>query len=135
MTEPTSETVAPETIQTESDTFPRSYVEELRAEAAEHRTKAREALDEVGPLREALRVAYLKQGTAGVLHDHADLPWSDEFNDPETGLPDVATIKAAAGALAADKPHLARVRGDAGQGFRGDASDAVDLAHLLRAGA
>jgi hypothetical protein len=42
-------------------------------------------------------------------------------------------VAAAAEALAAGKPTLARVGGDAGQGFRGEASDAgaFDLAGCL----
>jgi hypothetical protein len=109
------------------DTFPRAYVEQLRAENAARRKEA----EQVTPLREALQVAYLRQGCDGILHD--PISWSDDFNDDD-GLPDLDKIKAAAEALAAEKPHLARVRGDAGQGFRGDDSDAVDLAELLRAG-
>lgn len=39
-------------------------------------------------------------------------------------------------AIRADsKPHLGRVRGDAGQGYRGEQSDTVDLAGMLRIGA
>jgi hypothetical protein len=113
----------------EPDTFPRSYVEELRAEAAEHRLRAKEA----DRLRDALRTAVLARACDGILHD--PLPWSDDF-DGEDGLPDPEKVREAAEGLAAEKPHLARVRGDAGQGFRGDESDAVvDLAELLRNGA
>jgi hypothetical protein len=126
MTEPIPEPVEPEN---EPDTFPRSYVEELRAENAARRKDA----DQVGPLREALQDAYLRQACEGVLHD--PISWSEEFNNPETGMPDPEKIRAAAEALAEEKPHLARVRGDAGQGFRGSESDSVDLAGILRAGA
>lgn len=110
----------------DADVFSREYVETLRKENAARRT-------EVEPLRLALREAYLEKGSAGVLHD--PVPWDDAFTDEETGLPDVEKIKAAAEALAQEKPHLARVRGDAGQGFRGEQSDSVDLASMLRQGA
>ena len=114
---------------------PRTYTQEewdaLKDESIRNRKKAKD----VDSLREALQNAYLKEGTAGVLVDASDLAWSEDFNDPETGLPDVARIKDAAEALAEAKPHLARVRGDVGQGFRGEDIDAVDLAGMLRAGA
>ena len=113
----------------EPDTFPREYVETLRQEAAENRKKAKD----VDTLREALRVAFLKEGSAGILRE--PIEWSDDFTDSETGLPDAEKIKAAAEALAADKPWLSLPRGDAGQGFRGDDSDTVSLADMLRVGA
>ena len=51
--------------------------------------------------------------------------------------PDADKIRAAAEALAAEKPTLARVGGEVLQGHRGDESDAgsVSLADMLKAGA
>jgi len=53
------------------------------------------------------------------------------------GMLDAEKIRATAESLADEKPKLARVRGDAGQGQGGDESEAgsVDLAGLLRTGA
>lgn len=115
----------------EQDTFPRAYVEKVRQEAAEHRKKAAQ----VDTMREALHAAYLRLGTQGILHDPEALPWSDDYADPETGLPDADRIRSAAEALADEQPWLSRPRGDVGQGFRGETSDAVNLAGMLRAGA
>lgn len=126
-----SENGAGEPVEGEEKQFPESYVKELRQEAAENRKKA----EQVDSLRAALQTAYLREGTSGVLHDPEALVWSDDFNDEETGLPDVVKIKEAAEALAEERPWLSRARGDAGQGFRGEQSDSVDLADLLRAGA
>lgn len=115
----------------DDDLFPRAYVEKLRAEAASHRTTGQEARREALLLREALQSAALREGCAGVLHEPVE--WSEDFIG-EDGLPDVDRVREAAEALAEDKPHLARVRGDAGQRFRGTESGTVDLADLLRAG-
>ena len=123
ITEPTPEP------QEEEQTFPLSYVQELRQEAAQHRTRAADA----DKYRDALREAVCASVSAGVLRE--PLAWSDDFNDPETGLPDQQKVSEAAQALAAEKPWLSRPAGDVGQGFRGTESDAVNLADLLRAGA
>jgi hypothetical protein len=117
----------------ESDTFPRTYVEELRAEAAENRRRAKEAAEQVDTLRTALQEALCREASAGVLHE--PIAWHEDYADEETGLPDVEKVKAAVEALAQDKPWLSRPRGDVGQGFRGEESDAVDLAGMLRQGA
>ncbi|MCW2783471.1 MAG: hypothetical protein JWR35_3922 [Marmoricola sp.] len=110
------------------DVFPREYVEQLRQEAAEHRKRA----EKVDSIRDALRAAVLEKGSGDVLHD--PLPWDDAYDD-ENGLPSADLVRAAAEMLALEKPHLARVRGDAQQGFRGETNEAVDLAGMLRAGA
>lgn len=116
----------------EPETFPRSYVEELRAEAAEHRVKSKENAESMETFRNAYRAAVLKEATRDVLAE--PIPWSDDF-DGENGLPDAGKIREAAEALALEKPQLARVRGDIGQGFRGEQDAPVDLAGMLRAGA
>lgn len=113
----------------EEQTFPASYVRELRAEAAEHRVRAQDA----DKYRDALRAAVLKAHSAGVLRE--PLPWSDDLSDPETGLPDEGKVAEAVQALAAEKPWLSRPAGDIGTGFRGDESDAVSLGDMLRVGA
>lgn len=106
----------------EPDTFPRQYVEELRAEAAESRVRAKRADD----LAQRLHVALV--AASGRLADPDDLP----FSEAHLGDPD--ELAAAIDALIARKPHLAdrRPRGDVGQGATADRG-AGDLAGLLRA--
>lgn len=102
-----TETKTTETKPGEPDTFPRSYVESLRREAAEHRTRAadRDALAE--RLHRSLVAA------DGRLVADDVLPYVPEHLDD----PDV--LSAAIGALIADRPYLAkpqRPSGDVGQG-------------------
>lgn len=136
-TEPTTTTTEPaETVEEPTEgteeMFSRDYVESLRTEAAEARVKAKRATD----LELALRDAVKASAARDILQDPAALEWSDDFAD-DSGLPDAEKIREAAEALAAEKPHLSRVRGDVLQGHRGEESDAgaVDLAGMLRAGA
>lgn len=84
----------------EGTTFDREYVQQLRSEAAGHRRRATEAEQAVEGLRRKLwshEVAAL-----GLLADPEDLPYDSEAaGDPEA-------VKAAAEALIARKPHMAR---------------------------
>lgn len=114
----------------EQDTFPREYVERLRQEAAEHRTKAKRAED----AEDRLRALAIAEAARGVLTDPSDLPWSDDLADSD-GWPDSEKIRAAADELVTRKPYLARPAGDVGQGRHSSADDAVSLAALLKAGA
>jgi hypothetical protein len=105
----------------EEEQFPRSYVEELREEAARHRTHAKDRDTLAHRLHEAL-VA----GT-GRLADPSDLDFDEaHLDDPEA-------LTAALDELLTAKPHLAsrKIHGDVGQGAQADTS-AVDLAGLLR---
>lgn len=124
-------TEAPEGTQDtpEDETFPRSYVEDLRRENAEQRTRAKRADD----LAARLLTGTIASATAGILADPTDLPHSDDLLDGD-GYPDPAKIEQAARDLAARKPHLAdrRPRGDVGQGATAEAAT-VDLAGMLRA--
>lgn len=120
-TEPATEPVnEPE----DSDTFPRSYVEKLRKEAAGHRDRAKRADD----LAQRLHTA-LVEGT-GRLADARDLPFD------ESHLDDPAALSEAIDALLADKPHLAtrKPMGNIGQGVTPVSND-VSLGGILRAGA
>ena len=113
---------------TDPDMFPRDYVAELRAENAEHRTKATEANNRA---EELARQLWLERVTAlGLLADPTDLPF-----DGET-VSDPAAIRAAAEQLLAAKPHLRtrRITGRAGQG-EGEPAEPVSLSALLRANA
>ena len=131
-TEETQETVGndleetPEAVndddQDDPETFPREYVEKLRAENAENRVKAKRADDLAHRLHEALTAA------TGRLQDASDLPFDDShLEDPEA-------LKTAIDTLLESKPHLAsrRVMGDIGQGTTGNPDTAVNLAGLLR---
>lgn len=106
----------------EPETFPRSYVEELRAEAAEHRVKAKRA-------EEYAEEVFLSRVSAlGKLADPTDLPFAAEL------LEDRSAMEAAVDELIATKPHLAdrRPTGDIDQGARGT-NTPVNLAAMLRA--
>lgn len=119
----------------EGDTFPRSYVEQLRTEAAGHRTRARDAearvetavAEAVTPLQQRLHTLLVEQ--TGRLADATDLPFDAAHLDDE------AALTAAIDALLTAKPHLAarRVAGDIGQGAGGDDPGVVNLAGLLAA--
>ena len=108
-----------------AETFPREYVEKLRAEAAEARVKAKKA-DEL-----ARELFAAKVTATGRLADPSDLPFSDEL------VADADALNAAIDALLDAKPHLASrtPRGNIGQGPTGADTGTVDLAALLRAGA
>lgn len=104
------------------DTFPRDYVEKLRAENAENRVKAKRADDLAHRLHEALTAA------TGRLQDPRDL----QFN--EAHLDDPEALTTAIDSLLEDRPHLAsrRVTGDIGQGATGTKSNTVNLAGMLK---
>ena len=129
---PPEGTEPPEDGRTDDETFTAEYVKGLRDEAAQNRVKAKRADD----LETALREAVVSKVAGPILQDPSTLPWADELAD-EHGMPNPDAIREAAEALAANKPHLARVGGDVLQGHRGEESDAgaVDLAGMLRAGA
>ena len=120
-TEPATESVnEPE----DSETFPRSYVEKLRKEAAGHRDRAKRADDLAQRLHTTLVEA------TGRLADARDLPFD------ESHLDDPAALSEAINALLADKPHLAtrKPMGNIGQGVTPVSND-VSLGGILRAGA
>jgi hypothetical protein len=113
-----------------AETFPREYVEQLRAENAEARVKANQS-DE---LRLKLMDAAKQLSTAGVIRDPADLPDNPEFWG-EDGLPDHEKIREAAEVLVSTKPWLAKARGSAGQGARPEPPAEVTLGGILRGAA
>jgi len=116
---------APEAAQDDPETFPREYVEKLRKEAAEARTRAKRADDQARELFAA------KVTATGRLADPSDLAYDEAL------VADSDALNAAIDALLTAKPHLASrtPRGDVGQGPTGGDSGTVDLAALLRAGA
>lgn len=107
----------------DDDTFDRAYVEELRKENANYRTRAKTADTLAQRLHAALVAA------DGRLQDATDLPFSQEHLDNEGALEDAIT------ALIEAKPHLKarRATGDIGAGNRGDSSDETDLIGMIRA--
>ncbi|MGP5257798.1 hypothetical protein [Glutamicibacter ardleyensis] len=108
----------------DAETFPRSYVEKLRKEAAGHRDRAKRADDLAARLHTAL-----VEGT-GRLADARDLPFD------ESHLDDPVALSEAIDAVLADKPHLAtrKPMGNIGQGVAPVSND-VSLGGILRAGA
>lgn len=117
-TDPPADTSA---VAEEPEQFPRSYVEELRAEAKSWRVKAQKADGYAQRLHTELVKA------TGRLADPTDMPFNGaHLTDPEA-------LTAAIESLLARKPHLAsrRPSGDVGQGVTG-ASAPVDLAAILR---
>ena len=105
----------------EPDTFPRSYVDKLRKEAADARVKVKDRDDLAARLHTQLVAAN------GRLADPSDLPFD------EAHLEDADALNAAVDDLLARKPHLASRRpvGDIGQGVSA-ATSTVDLAGILR---
>ena len=105
----------------EPDTFPRSYVEELREENKRYRHRAQRADDYAHRLHTELVRA------TGRLADPTDLAFDEAHID------DADALSAALDDLVAKKPHLAARRpiGEIGQGATKSA-DTVNLAALLR---
>lgn len=116
----------------EGDTFPREYVEKLRAENAKHRNELKTARDELAAATGSLSGVQEKLFRSlvektGKLADPTDLAF-----DPAL----LETDEALAGAidtLLTSKPHLAsrRVSGDVGQGAGEPVPGEVSLAGLL----
>lgn len=117
----------PEGSQEDPDTFPRTYVEQLRKESANYRKSAESATSERDQLAQQLHTALVQLD--GRLADPRDLP-------PLTGSdalePD--RIKAAISGLLSTRPRLAAraLDGDIGQGNRGGLGNQVDLIELMR---
>lgn len=112
-----------ETPQSEPETFPREYVEELRQENGKYRQRAQLADDLAARLHNALVAA------TGRLADPTDLPFD------EAHLSDADALTDAVDALLVVKPHLAaRKFGNIGQGASA-AADTVSLSGLLRSNA
>jgi hypothetical protein len=130
--ETTEPNVAPEDTADEPKTFDADYVAKLRQEAAEARTKAKEASERGDSLSELLLTRSIEQATAGILIDPTDLPRAgDYFTD--AGSPDLAKIKAAAEQLATAKPYLSRPRGSVSQGARESSPAPASLGDMIRA--
>lgn len=115
-----------ETTETENEptTFPRSYVESLRRESAEHRTRAADR----DALAQRLQATLVAQ--TGRLVDGADdlVPFDEAY------LTDSDALSAALDALLEARPYLAkpqRPSGDVGQG-RGSAPAPFSLLDAMR---
>lgn len=107
--------------QQEPETFPRSYVEELRQENGRYRQRAQQADQYAQRLHTELVRA------TGRLADPTDLAFNaDHLDDP-------AALAGAINELLARKPHLVNRRpvGDIGQGVVANGGT-VDLAAILR---
>lgn len=112
------------------DTFPRPYVERLRARSAGYRTRATSAEARTAELEQALYTERVR--ALDVLADPTDLPY-----DPEA-LDDPDALRAAVDDLVSKRPHLRR-RGvaDSSTGHREqpDGSEPVSLLGIMRGGA
>ena len=108
-------------VEDTGETFPRSYVEELRAENQRYRERGKRADELARRLHTALVAA------TGRLADPSDLPFD------EAHLADPDALAAAIDELLTRKPHMAARKpvGDIGQGATPSAGT-VDLAALLR---
>lgn len=120
--EPVSDEITDSESESEPDTFPRSYVEQLRQENGRYRQRAQRA-DE---LAHRLHRALVEQ--TGKLADPTDLPFSEDHLSDDGSL-----IREAIDELLTAKPHLAarRIAGDIGQGAT-KPSDGVNLLSILR---
>ena len=117
--------------ETEStDMFPRSYVEELRAEAKANREALADAQSRLDAILSDYQRVYAEYLTRDILQDAKALEWSDDFMT-EDGLVDADKVKEAAETLAHDKPYLAKARGDAAQGYT-ETEQPFDLVSLMR---
>jgi hypothetical protein len=114
--------------QPEPDSFPRSYVEDLRRESAGYRDRAKRA----DALAERLLTASVATATVGILADPTDLPASDDLLDDD-GFPDPEAIATAARSLVERKPHLGdrRPTGTVDQGAR-EGAETINLAGMIR---
>ncbi|CCK58951.1 hypothetical protein [Mycobacterium canetti] len=115
---------SPATEAEEPETFPRSYVQELRQENGRYRQRAQQADAYAQRLHTELVRA------TGRLADPTDLPFNAEHLD------DADKLTAAIDDLLSRKPHLVNRRpvGDIGQGATTPLSgNPVDLAAILRA--
>jgi hypothetical protein len=118
------------------ETFSKDYVEKLRKEAAEHRTRAQRA----DALHARVLDMAIREATRDLLADPEDIYLSNaepvEWED-EDGIPDPDKIRAVAEALVKDKPYLTKPKrpaGDVGQGARPDepADPSSKFAQALR---
>lgn len=111
----------------EQETFDRKYVERLRKESGDYRTRARAAEQKVEGLQARLHAALV--AADGRLADPSDLPFD------EAHLEDEAALEAAIGELVERKPGLRarRYGGDVGAGDRSTPKGAnTDLIELIR---
>ena len=109
------------------DTFPRSYVEQLRKESATYRKQAEASSAAAEQLRNDLHLALVELD--GRLAVPSDLPPLEGDN-----ALDRTAIAAAIDKLLEARPRLAAraLAGDIGQGARGARGKTVDLIELMR---
>ncbi|KXO98623.1 hypothetical protein [Tsukamurella pseudospumae] len=101
----------PSDEQPNGDTFPRTYVEQLRQENGKYRQDARDAAARADGLAQRLHTALV--AATGKLADPTDLPF-DTAHLEDDGV----RLAQAIDDLLSSKPHLAarKVSGDVGQG-------------------
>lgn len=112
----------------EGETFPRPYVERLRARSAGYRTRANAAEARAAELEQALFTERVR--ALDVLADPTDLPFdADMLDDPDA-------LRAAVDALVAKRPHYRRrgttTPGATGSRDRRAEQDAFSLTGIMR---
>lgn len=113
-------------IPTDSDTFPRAYVEKLRTESAGYRDRAKQAEERADRLPRRLHAALVRAN--GTLVDPDALSFDLEHLDDDEKL------SAAIEKLTTAKPYLRarKATGDAGQGPRGGPGGGPSFADFLK---
>lgn len=115
-----------DTAETNTETFPRSYVEELRRENASWRDKARTAETRADELSRALFTA--KVEATGKVENPAEIPYSGDILD------DADALNQAIDAAISERPYIKRrnITGDAGQGVKSNTNAPQDFSALFR---
>jgi hypothetical protein len=117
--------VESEAAESDTDAFPREYVEKIRRESASYRDRAKAAEARADELAARLHAALVT--ATGKLADPSDLAFDSAHLD------DVDQLDAAIDALIDAKPHLkSRSFGSVGQGQRSNDTGPQDFSALFR---
>ena len=112
----------------DGDTFPRAYVERLRARSAGYRTAAKDATARAEALERALFTERVR--ALDVLADPTDLPFDADMLDDPDALSEAVTE------LVRARPHYRRrgtaAPGDTGSRDRAARGDGVSLTGIMR---
>lgn len=118
----------PATDDVSRETFDRDYVEKLRSESKNYRTRLREA-EALAQVRGQELLA-ARVDALGLMADPSDLTYSDELAGA-----DADTLREHVEELLAEKPHLRAVAVPGGVPGRSGQGEDVSLVSLLRSGA
>lgn len=118
----------PATDNVSRETFDRDYVEKLRSESKNYRTRLREA-EALAQVRGQELLA-ARVDALGLMADPSDVTYSDELAGA-----DADTLREHVEELLAEKPHLRAVAVPGGVPGRSGQGEDVSLVSLLRSGA